>query len=599
MSDMESDTEKENNVSKNHSESKSSEENGLTVALYMGSALLLAGVAGLVWSGLDAIGLGLLILSALAFFAGGALMRKIKSLKIVSQVLVGISMATLPFIGVLIYNITKIEPSIIWFVMSMLGVPIYIYAANIMPNKIFPFFVIAGLVSMSCSLSSVLSLNVVWYFVFVMLTGIILNFINLSKYSSKLGPLTEAFQLSGKWLPLVTLVASTMASPYINNVGFFSLTSLAIVHLIFNIIDQWDITLETLLRFGLPIWLVLLIHIINPSIAGQGIGLSFIAIAEVIYSLLIISKKPANYLRDEKIEYAWIVGSAILLMIAGAAVVEYNEQSIWISLLVTSIVDAILLTLTRFCTKDTIWYCSYVLLGIILPISISKVAGLDTSTAPGFLISCYALVMFLLNALAWKDNTINGDALSVASATIQGLAIIATGQSVTSFMIGAILFAICAAVRGAKSKNDILKEISIYALASALIALVVDTKWEMWSTSVILVAHIIAGSLLITGLIWDDAKKPRLITSAIVLLSVVGLATIGGPLLPLFLIESIAVLFAGILSKIRPVWITGAVAIMVVVIRFTSGIPFMWPILLGIGIIVAVIFIILSRERKH
>lgn len=599
MSDMESDTEKDNNVSEDHSEPKSSEENGLTVALYMGSALLLAGVAGLVWSGLDAIGLGLLILSALAFFAGGALMRKIKSLKIVSQVLVGISMATLPFIGVLIYNITKIEPSIIWFVMSMLGVPIYIYAANIMPNKIFPFFVIAGLVSMSCSLSSVLSLNVVWYFVFVMLTGIILNFINLSKYSSKLGPLTEAFQLSGKWLPLATLVASTMASPYINNVGFFSLTSLAIVHLIFNIIDQWDITLETLLRFGLPIWLVLLIHIITPSVAGQGIGLSFIAIAEVFYSLLIISKKPANYLRDEKIEYAWIVGSAILLMIAGAAVVEYNEQSIWISLLVTSIVDAILLTLTRFCTKDTIWYCSYVLLGIILPISISKVAGLDANTAPGFLISCYALVMFLLNALAWKDNTINGDALSIASATIQGLAIIATGQSVTSFMIGAILFAICAAVRGAKSKNDILKEISIYALASALIALVVDTKWEMWSTSVILVAHIIAGSLLITGLIWDDAKKPRLITSAIVLLSVVGLATIGGPLLPLFLVESIAVLFAGILSKIRPVWITGAVAIMVVVIRFTSGIPFMWPILLGIGIIVAVIFIILSRERKH
>jgi hypothetical protein len=151
MSDMESDTEKENNVSENHSEPKSSEETGLTVALYMGSALLLAGVAGLVWSGLDAIGLGLLIMSALAFFAGGALMRKIKSLKIVSQVLVGISMATLPFIGILIYNITKIEPSIIWFIMSMIGVPIYIYAANIMPNKIFPFFVIAGLVSMSCS----------------------------------------------------------------------------------------------------------------------------------------------------------------------------------------------------------------------------------------------------------------------------------------------------------------------------------------------------------------------------------------------------------------------------------------------------------------
>ncbi|MBQ8985300.1 hypothetical protein IJ076_01955 [Candidatus Saccharibacteria bacterium] len=127
-------------VLQNPSDADVSKISGLTIALYIGSILLLAGVGGLVFSGAKIPGLILLTTMMLVFYIGGILARNSEALKTASHVFVGTGMIMLPFLGFLFYDTIKIDASIIWLIMSLIGVPIYIFAAYVMQNKIFSFF---------------------------------------------------------------------------------------------------------------------------------------------------------------------------------------------------------------------------------------------------------------------------------------------------------------------------------------------------------------------------------------------------------------------------------------------------------------------------
>ena len=102
---------------------KGSGTNGLTVALYVGSLLILAGVGGLVLSGVKEIGLLILFLMTAVFYGGGLLIRGNETLKQASHVFVGTGMMMLPFIGLLIYDITKMDATMLWMILSLVGVP--------------------------------------------------------------------------------------------------------------------------------------------------------------------------------------------------------------------------------------------------------------------------------------------------------------------------------------------------------------------------------------------------------------------------------------------------------------------------------------------
>ena len=76
-------------------------------------------------------------------------------------------------------NVTNLDPSITWLIFSLIGVPMYLYAAYIMKSKVFSYFAILGFVSLSSSLSSAMGLAMMWYFVFVMILGIIMDLVSL------------------------------------------------------------------------------------------------------------------------------------------------------------------------------------------------------------------------------------------------------------------------------------------------------------------------------------------------------------------------------------------------------------------------------------
>ena len=115
----------------------------------------------------------------------------------------------------------------------------------------------------------------------------------------------------------------------------------------------------------------------------------------------------------------------------------------------------------------------------------------------------------------------------------------------------------------------------------------------------VLIAHTIAASLIISSLIWEREKRIRLLAGCIVLLAVVGGIALSGEtwVMSLFMLEATITLICGLVFKMRNLWIAGAVALVLSVLWFTKGISFMWPVLLGLGLIGSAIGVIIYNNR--
>ena len=66
----------------------------------------------------------------------------------------------------------------------------------------------------------------------------------------------------------------------------------------------------------------------------------------------------------------------------------------------------------------------------------------------------------------------------------------------------------------------------------------------------------------------------------------------------LFLLEVVAIMLFGLFMKDRLVRNAGIVGIFLAVLWFTKDLSFVWPIILGLGIIGTVVFILLSNGQK-
>ena len=581
--------------------------NGLTIALYVGSLLILAGVGGLVISGAKEFGLLLLLIMTIVFYGGGILIRNNETLKIASHVFVGTGMLVLPFLGLLIHDVIKIDPNIIWLMMSLLGVPMYIFATYIMQNKVFAYFSIAGLVSLSCSLASTMGIALVWYFVFVMVVGFGLKILSLVKINEKLGVMLEPVQQAGDWLPLATFVASLMAFATLKEFDYVIILGVALLHLIMGYILKPNIGKENLFRLMLSAWIILLVHFIVPSDKTIGITLECIALAQTLFAIFSAKK---GLLREEgrrETETAWLIISMICFVVAGLYIGSGNVSTIWAWVAFGLVVDSVILFIARQLFKQDAWYAGLLITGVSLPITIVSALEMKmTDTAP-ILAAVYLLEMVGMEALFWKNKEENGDVLTAASVVILGFAATLAGINNHLTSIVLLLAALCFWTRGASRKNNTLKEMAIYCVTAGVYFIIdyLDVCFGLklgYETKAVLIGHLALIGLIISSVLWDSKEKPRcrLIIGCIVLLFIVGLVAIFGAswAMYLFLVETVGILLSGVFLKDAIVRNTGAVGAFLAVLWFTKDLSFVWPIILGLGIIGVVILILMKNGRN-
>ena len=84
------------------------------------------------------------------------------------------------------------------------------------------------------------------------------------------------------------------------------------------------------------------------------------------------------------------------------------------------------------------------------------------------------------------------------------------------------------------------------------------------------------------------------------LLIVMGGLALGGAawIMIMFMVEAAIILVIGIICKQLAVWISGAIGLFAGVMWFTKDLYFVWPVVLGVGLIGAVVGIIIYNDRK-
>ncbi len=593
-----------NTVSSNTQKKNSSNDsnlNGLSVALLVGSLFILAGVAGITVSGITELGLMLLILMAIIFYCGGIILKRNQTLKIVSYVFVGTGMMILPFIGILVHEVTNLDPSITWLIFSLISVPMYLFATYTMKSKVFSYFAILAFVSFCSSLSSVMGLAMMWYFVFVMILGIIMDFIIMFGPSKKLGVMEEPVRQAGEWLPLAAFIASIGASG-ISETEYVIMFGIITLQLILNYAHKQDLMRETLLRMSLMVLLLMVVHLIDPSGKTMGITLALCAFAQAMFSIFKISKNADFESGRREVESLWILIELVSFIGAGSMIGSYDQSSTlgWITGAIA--VDSILLLIARYGLKDNGWCIGLIVAGIVFPLTLLNALSLYGTEAAPFYILAYTLEGIGFEALLWKNSSKDAGVLTATGIVAFGIMSLIMRNNFASPGLVFLLMAIGFGVRGLLKKQNVMQEISIYlvgcAIYSTIITLVGD---DIQNYSLVVFGHIGFICLMICSFLWEKKERIRMLLGCILLLFTVGMTAIIHQLdlmMYLFLIETVSILIGGIVFKQKNVWITGAIGAFLAVLWFTKDLPFVMPVLFGIGIIVAVVIILLFNDRK-
>lgn len=581
--------------------------NGLSIALYAGSILILGGVGGLVASGAREVGLTFLILMATVFYVGGMLLRKNETLKMASYVFVGTGMMILPFIGFLIYDLTKMEPGFLWLVMSLVGVPVYFAAAYVMNSKVFTYFAILGLVSLSCSLASAMGLALTWYFVLVMVMGVILDIIVITSKNKNFGAMYEPIRQAGEWLPLATFVASLFASYYLTEADHVITLGIISLQLIVDYLHSPTLVRENLLRLALPAWGILVAHLLEPTVKTTGIALAGAALAQVI---LVFYHAARNWDHDssrEALEAGWTIAAMVCFLIAGILIGATSEVAVWAWCSFAFVIDAIVAVLARYAFRADVWYIGLLLCGVALPITISYALEAPFSDAAIVVVVTYLLEMAGFEALYWKNTGKDGDVLACLSIGTLGLATIGAGWAILPVTVAFVSVAAALGLRGHRSKQEGMKEFAIYLAALGIYYLLPYINWKYklgieGSVTTVIFGHFVLVTTILTSLLRErkQAKHVRLVVGTAIALFCVGVTAIGDTdwAMYLFLVEGVAVLMAGAFIKDGAMRITGAIAIFLAVLWFSRNLSFVWPIVLGLGIIGTVVIILLRNDRK-
>ena len=573
--------------------------NSLSIALLVGSLLILAGIGGLVSSGIQEVGLVLLILMTAAFYGGGLFIRKIDSLKIVSYVFVGTGMMILPFIGILIHDITKMEPNIVWFLLSLIGVPLYLVATYIMQSKVFSYFAILGFVSLSCSLSATMGLAMMWYFVFVMILGIIMDIIDMTGVSKKLGVMEEPVRQAGDWLALAAFISSIIAFSNIQEFEYVIMFGIVTLQMIINYFHEQSLWRETLLRLSLTVFVCMLTHLIDSSAKPIGLTLAATALVHTLYSFFRISKNVTREKDRQSVESFWLVVSLMSFAGAGALIGSpvLNMMMGWLTGAI--VIDIIILLLARFSTKEDSWCLGLIIAGTALPITLLNALQLFGDEAAPYYILMYTIETIGMEALLWKNTFKDGDVLTGSAIVTFGIAALIARHGFASSGLILLIMAAAFGVRGFFQKKLTMQEITIYLLGGSVFSFLLDAG-NIEKNIPIILGHISFAALLTCSLLFEKLERNRLLIGCLILLILVGGQAIaqGNFAMYLFIIEAVLILVGGILIKQKRIYITGAVGVFAAVLWFTRDLPFVMPVLLGIGIITVVIIMLIFNDKK-
>lgn len=192
---------------------RQSEQNTNTM-LYVASFLLVGAAVLFIGTALDSVSkfVGLLVITLGFYGVGLWLHRSMPKLRPAAVAFVGTGLALVPFVGLAFYNYVMPDGAWTWFMTSLIGLAMFMYAAVVIRNQVLAYLTSAFVFSLTTSTISVMRVPFVWYFAMVILTGAVLAYIAYKKPAWLPSDLHQPFEQNGQIAVPLAIAASLAAS---------------------------------------------------------------------------------------------------------------------------------------------------------------------------------------------------------------------------------------------------------------------------------------------------------------------------------------------------------------------------------------------------
>ncbi len=156
----------------------------INIALYVAVLLLVSGIILLAqtfalapW--LRMVLVWLLIIASYA--AGFVLQKHIPMIRPAALALVGTALASIPVAGITMYALVLHDAALCWFITSLIGMVMYMFAAITFKNQFLSYISILSLFTVSMSLPALIGAQLAWYYVVMIAFGGAMTLLSYAK----------------------------------------------------------------------------------------------------------------------------------------------------------------------------------------------------------------------------------------------------------------------------------------------------------------------------------------------------------------------------------------------------------------------------------
>ena len=156
----------------------------INIALYVAVLLLVSGIILLAQTFALAPWLRMVLVWLLivaSYAAGFVLQKHIPMIRPAALALVGTALASIPVAGITMYALVLHDAALCWFITSLIGVVMYMFAAITFKNQFLSYISILSLFTVSMSLPAMVDAQLVWYYVVMIAFGGAMTLLSYAK----------------------------------------------------------------------------------------------------------------------------------------------------------------------------------------------------------------------------------------------------------------------------------------------------------------------------------------------------------------------------------------------------------------------------------
>lgn len=583
----------------------------LNVVLYLASFLLVAAAAALIAASMPAsIKLAGLIAVVVLFYCAGIILHyKVAILRPAAVAFIGTGLAILPFVGFALTALTGMPGSTAWMIISLVGLAAYYAAAIILQSQVVSYLTLGFVLSLSCSVVSVIHVGFVWYFVALIIVSLSASVVAYFKPSWVPKVFSRPLDLTGTYVTPIAVGASLLSYESMNIRMYEVVLSAATLYYLVQLLQRRTQTLEIISRISVHVTLLLYAGDLAAGNATTfGIIWLILATAQIAYSLIRI--RPA-YLASVATEYIFIVASMVLCLF-GLGFWIGSSDSASLSLLNWAVIGASGLAAT-FRLRSAHWAYATLVSSLFIP-SIFTQSVVNPAMPKEWLVAVYLLAVIVgtwgLDMYRLRSTAVH--VLFYCSISVWFLAAlfnaIATGQLELIAVVCAIgaITATMVSFITLRSSLIIVAGVACYAALACLIGyLHVADDWRALGTGVVSALVAVVGAYAFHALQYR-ARRNYLLASAAAFLATTAFGLTYGITAPNYLTYGIFALVTLVALILRAGRTSSGFVTNLLIITYVCYTFLLWIAglvlggwwLVGAYIIGAVVLVAASRIEK-